>query len=1042
VSTPADATHSARTPRFTDVFVTRPVVAIVIALTLVLVGTYAAFRLPILQFPQMESASLEVTTRYVGAPASMVQGFITDPIERVAATVPGVDYVDSTTTAGQSVVRVWLKLNEDSTDALAELTARLDQIAYELPAGAQDPSIQVVRTDRPYAAFYLDVPIGGDFSRSEVTDYLNRRVNPLISAIPGVQRVGIEGGRPPAMRVWLDPARMASYGISAGDVREALTRNNLISTLGHSENAKQRFDLMSDTALKSPAEFERIIVRETADGQIRLGDLARIELGEEEGNANARLDKRDAVFISVWPLPGANEIAIADELYRLLDDVNQTLPDGLVIGIGEDVTEYMREALREIFKTLAETVLLVGLVVVVFMGSFRTALVPLITIPISLLGAVAAMYLIGFSLNLLTVLAIVLSVGLVVDDAIVVVENVARHMRGGMGRFEAALTSSRQLLSPIVGMTITLAAVYAPIGFVSGLTGLLFREFAFALAIAVLISGIVAVTLSPVMSAKLAPEGGKEGRFTRLANRVFDGFRERYARLLSATLERRAQVLLLGVFFASLSAPFYVLSQKELAPTEDQSSIQVIVESAPEATDTYTKAEMDDVVDFMGSLPGAKFMWQLLYANGGFAGQEFVPFSERPESVKALLPRAFEGLSGVPGLKVFPVLPTPLPSAGNFDVELVVVGPDEPAEMLEYARALVKAANDSGQFLFADTDLRLDLPQAEFRLDRERIADLGMTLGEVTDQLSVFLSGDFLNRFNYEGKAYQVLPLVPDAGRADPAAVLDFRIRTPDGDLVPVRSLAELVEAPAPRSLGRFDQKNAFRVYGGLVPAFTKAQGLKTLETAARDLLPPTYSIDYAGESRQLRQGGNTMIGVLTISIVFVFLVLAVQFNSFRDPLVVLVGSVPLALSGALLIPFLGLTTVNIYSQVGFITLVGLVAKNGILIVEFANQLREAGAHKREAIHEAAVTRLRPVLMTTGATVLGHFPLVLVTGAGAQARNSIGVVLVTGMLIGSLFTLFVLPAVYMLVAADERDRAPVRTDAEGRARPTGVPADA
>ena len=1015
-----DDVRAAARPRFTDIFVKRPVLAIVIAAALILVGLRAAVNLPVLQFPSIESASLQISTPYVGASAEVVQGFITDPIERVASTVPGVDYVDSITTAGHSLVRVWLELNEDSTAALSELTARLNQIRFELPDGAEDPAVTVVRADRPFAAFYLDVKLSGDFGRAELTDYLTRRVNPKMAAIPGVQRVGIEGGRSPAMRIWLDPDRLAVFGLGAADVTDALRRNNVISTIGHSESDRQRIDLIGDTTMTTVEDFRRLVVRESETAQVRLADVARIELGEEEGDERARVDLDNAVYISVWPLPGANEIDIADRLYEVIETANLTMPAGLEIAIAYDATNYMRRALREIFTTLAETILLVGLVVVLFMGSVRTALVPLIAIPISILGALAGMQALGFSLNLLTVLAVVLSVGLVVDDAIVVVENVARYMREGMSRFDAALASSRQLLSPIVGMTLTLAAVYAPIGFLSGLTGALFREFAFALALAVLISGVVAITLSPVMSARLAPEGGREGRFTKFANQRFDALQARYERALAGSLSIAPEILTFAGLFALLTIPLFLFSQKELAPTEDQGTIDVIVESAPEATIEYTAAAMADAVEVMNSLPGTQSMWQIVLASGGFGGQDFLPYSEREYSVHDLVARAFAGLSAVPGVKVFPTLPAALPSAGNFDVELVVLSSDSPDEMLGQARALVNAASASGRFLFAETDLRIDLPQGRFRLDRERIADLGMTLASVSDQLGAYLSGNYLNRFDYDGKAYQVIPMIERAGREDPASILQLEIRTPSGELIALDAIADLEKRAAPRSLGKFQQANSFRVYGGLIPGVTKEQGLATLEQAAAAILPPGYTIDYAGESRQLRQEGNTMVGVLGIALIVVYLVLAVQFNSLRDPLVVLLGSVPLALAGAMLITFLGLTTINIYSQVGFITLVGLIAKNAILIVEFANQLREVGRDKLAAIREASSTRLRPVLMTTGATVFGHFPLVLVSGAGAEARNSIGIVLVAGMLIGTFFTLFVLPGVYLVFASDRK----------------------
>lgn len=1020
-------THQARTPRFTDVFVRRPVLAAVISMALVVIGIRVALDMPVLQYPQIESASLEIRTPYIGASAEVVQGFITDPIERAAATIPGVDHIQSTTTAGLSLVVVYLKLNENSNDALAELSTRLGQIRFELPAGAEDPAVEVKRADRPQAGWYLPVALNDKMSRAEVTDYLRRVVVPKLSAIEGVQKVSLGGGRLPAMRIWLDPDRMAMFNVSAQDVEGALARNNIIATIGRSENEQQRIDLMVDTSLKQADEFERMVIREEDGALIRIRDIARVELWEEEGNDTARLDNNRAVFLAVWPLPGANEIDIADELYIRLDEINAEMPAGLSVAIGHDVTKYMRAALREIFTTLAETVLLVGLVVVALMGSFRTALVPLVTIPISLLGAVAAMSLMGFSLNLLTVLAIVLSVGLVVDDAIVMVENVARYMREGMSRTQAALASSRQLASPIIAMTLTLATVYAPIGFLSGLTGVLFKEFAFTLAVAVLISGFVALTLSPVMSSRVAPEKGRESRLTRWVNARFEASRRFYGRLLDGLLTRNGQVIFAGVFISLLAVPFFLLSQKELAPTEDQSMIQVVVTAPPEASLDYTERYMVDVVNVLHErLPGTNQMWQMVLTNGGFGGMTFVDFDDRDLSVQEMLPMAFGALSSVSGLNTFPVLGSPLPSAGRFDMEFVVLSPDPAIDMLPHAQALLQGARRSGTFMFVDTDLAIDLPQGRFLLDRERIADLGMDLATVSRQLGVFLSANYVNRFELDGTAYRVIPMIEREGRPDPEALLDMKLRTPEGDLIPLSAVASLDESVAPRVLSKFEQKNAFRIQGGLLPGRTKEQGLQVMEQLAAQLLPPGYTIDYAGESRQLRQEGNTLVGVLGISLIFVFMALAVQFNSFRDPLVVLVGSVPLALSGALLFTFLDLTTINIYSQVGFITLVGLISKNAILIVEFARQLQEDGLSKLAAIRESAETRLRPVLMTAGATIMGHLPLVLVTGPGAEARNSIGIILVAGMAVGTLFTLFVLPSVYYLLAASER-RTPEET---------------
>lgn len=1004
-------------PSFMDIFVNKPVLAVVVSLILLLAGIRAAQEISILQYPKIESASLVVSTVYTGADAETVQGFITDPIERAVATVPGIDYVDSNTVAGSSTVTGWLKLNEDSTGALAELNARLSQIRFELPAGAEDPAVSVSRADRASAVFYLPV-YAEDYTRAELNDYLTRRVNPILSSVEGVQRIGLEGGREPAMRVWLDPNRLAIYKIGANDVLKALRDNNIIATIGQSENSRHRINLLTDSTLKTAQDFKQLVVQETSDGLIYLQDVADIELGEVEGQVNGRFLQRSTIFISIWPLPGANEIEIGDEVYRQLDKIRPTLPDGVNIDMGYDGTLYMRAALKEIFTTLLETVCLVGLVVVVLMGSFRTALVPLITIPISILGAIAAMAIMGFTLNLLTVLAVVLSVGLVVDDAIVVVENVARHMRNGLSRTQAALTSSRQLLAPVTAMTITLAAVYAPIGFLSGLTGVLFKEFAFTLAIAVLISGLVAVTLSPIMSATVCPKGGQESRFTIWVNNQFEKAQKYYRLFLGHVFNWRGQVIFSAIFIALLTVPFYMFSQKELAPIEDNSSINTIITAPPESSLEYTTTNMHQVVDTLLTTESADGMWQVLRASGGFGGLLLGEVNERSRSNQELLPEVFGKLGGIAELKVFPVLSASLPTAGNFDVELVVQGPADYNTLRGFAEQIMGKAYQSGKFMFVDTDLHIDLPQVRFKLKRERIADLGMSLASVSEQLSVLLSSNYSNRFDGNGKAFRVIPMLKNSARGNPESFLNLQLRTPAGDMIPVSSIASLEKTTGPRLLGKFDQQKSFRIFGGVLPGTTREQGLSTLEGIAEEVLPSNFNLDYAGESRQLRNEGNTLLGVLLIALIVVYLVLTIQFNNFRDPLVILLGSVPLALAGAMMFPFLSLTTVNIYSQIGLVTLIGLIAKNGILIVEFAKQLQEEGWSKLEAINEAAATRLRPVLMTTAATVLGHFPLVLVSGAGAEARNSIGIILVAGMLIGTVFTLVVLPVIYHYLGLD------------------------
>ncbi|MFT5209536.1 MAG: multidrug efflux pump [Flavobacterium sp.] len=1001
---------------FFDIFVERPAVAVVISLALILLGLRAAVEMPVLEFPEIESSSLVITTPYVGASAETVKGFVTDPIERAAATVPGVDYVDSMTTAGVSTVTAWLKLNEPSNLALAELNTRLGQIRFELPAGAEDSTINVNRADANNAIFYLDVLMEGR-SRSETADYMIRNVVPIVSSISGVQRVLVRGGRDPAMRIWLDPSRLNYLNVSAAQVRQALMANNVIAPIGRIENMQQRIDLQTSATLKTRDEFEQLVISNIDGAIVRLGEVARIELGEAEGDLIARLSQRDSIFLAVYGLPGVNELEIGNRLYTVLDEVNATLPDGVSILMGFDGTLYMRDAIREIFITLVETVLLVGIVVLLFMGSIRSALVPLVTIPISLLGAIALMMAMGFSFNLLTILAIVLSVGLVVDDAIVVVENVSRFMREGMSRKQAALASSRQLLTPIIGMSVTLAAVYVPIGFLSGLTGVLIKEFAFTLAVAVLISGMIALTLSPIMSAYASHTRGQEGAMTRWVNTRFERLQKRYEILLTHSLDWTPQILAFALLFSLLTIPFLMMSQQELAPIEDENSIFVISTPPPEASLAYTHEHMFDVVHVMNNLPKATYMWQIVNPGGAVGGQQFVDPSERDFTTLDMMPQTFGRLSKIPGLEAFPNSSPSLPSAGRFSVELVVTSADSAEEMQPYAEKLLAAAYASKLFLFADTNLKIDFPQAHFELDRDRIADLGLTVSGVSQQLSTYLSGNYVNRFDLDGKAYRVIPMLEDADRLDIYALQDLKIQTPLGALVPFSSLARLEEKVGPRVLTKFQQRNSFTLFAGMIPAYTKEQGLSAIEAAAAEILPPGYVIDYAGESRQIRQEGNTLFGALGMSLAFVFLVLVVLFNRFRDPLVVLLGSVPLALAGALMFTFLGWTTLNIYSQIGLITLIGLVTKNGILIVEFANHLQREGLTKFESIRQGACVRLRPVLMTTGATVIGHFPLVLVSGAGAEARNSIGIILVAGMLLGTFFTLVILPSMYLALAS-------------------------
>ena len=1023
-------------PRWTDIFINRPVVAVVFCVALLLIGIRSAINLPVISFPIIESSSIAIVTAYPGASAETVQGFVTEPIERVASSVPGLDYVESVTTAGVSTVTLWLRLNQDTTKVLAELSTRLSQIRFELPEGTEDPSIEISRADTPYASFYLGVLIPPTRTYAEVTDIIQREILPRLSALPNVQRA-VNYGLPQAMRIWLDPWRMAALSVDADDIYSTLQRNNVIGTFGQAESSSQRINLQTNSEAKTPEDFANMLIRREGNTEIRLGDVATVERGTMEVSRMARYNQNQVVFIPIYPEPGTSEILVGDLVYEAVEQINETLPPDLELSIPFDNSRYMREAVKEIFLTLGETVFLVGLVVVALMGSVRSAIVPLLTIPISILGAMAAMSLMGFSLNLLTILAVVLSVGLVVDDAIVVVENVARHLRAGMSRRDAALASSRRLLSPIIAMTITLGVVYAPIGFVSGLSGVLFREFAFTLAVAVLISGLVAMTLSPIMSAWVCPDSGHETRMSRWVNSRFEQIAKRYGALIDFSLRWRWQLLTAGAFFTLLIAPLYLFSLKELAPIEDQSAINLVVDSAPESSVEETLQGFTDAVDVLMERPETTYIWQAFGPSGGYGGHEFVPPDERDVSTHLMLPGIRNDLAQVPSVRAFPATTPALPTAGQFDVEVVVTSSDSADDMRPYAQAMVDKARTAGLFLYFETSLRMDLLSVEYQLDKDRLADLGMNLNDLTSQMGLFVSEGYVTRYDERGRAYRVIPMLERDLKASPEALLDTPITLPTGEQVPFGTFAVLERNTEPRALTRFQQKGSFKLFGGVIPGYTKEQALSYVEELAEETLPPSYRLDYTGESREIRREGNTMVGVLGASLVMVFLVLALQFNSFRDPLIILLGSAPLALFAAMVITFTGFTTINIYSQVGLITLVGLISKNAILIVEFANQAQMEGLSKLEAIKAGSMNRLRPVLMTTGATVFGHFPLVLVEGAGAEARNSIGFILVIGMLIGTLFTLVLLPAIYALLASDHHspEEATDNTLAEDPPRP-------
>ncbi|HZM70816.1 MAG TPA: efflux RND transporter permease subunit, partial [Candidatus Cryosericum sp.] len=836
------------------------------------------------------------------------------------------------------------------------------------------------------------------------------------------------------MRIWLKPDRMAALGLSPSEVRNALARNNYLSAIGKTKGSMVSVNLVANTDLQTAEEFRQMVVKEDKGTVVRLGEIADVVLGAENYEQDVRFNGQTATFMGIWALPTANSLDVARSVRAALPGIEAQLPSGMKLGVPYDSTVYIQSAIQEVLKTLCETLLIVIVVIFLFLGSVRAVIIPVVAIPISLIGGVFLMFVAGFTINLLTLLAIVLAVGLVVDDAIVMVENVERHLQGGTPPFRAALDAARELVGPIISMTITLAAVYAPIGLQGGLTGALFREFAFTLAGAVIVSGVVALTLSPMMASRLLRTSTTEHGFAGMIHRHFESLRRLYARLLSGTLAARPVVLTLWGIVVALMVPFYLFSQRELAPTEDQGVVFGIVQASANSTLDQTKMFTSRVHDVFHAFPEADSIFQITGPSGGFGGMVVKPWSERTKTTEQLRMEAAAALAKLPGVRIIPLVPPSLPGGGNFPVDFVVASTAEPDQVAAMADTLVQKAFQSGLFMFADADVKFDQPQTEVVFDRDKVRSLGVDLSETGADLSTLLGGNYVNRFSIQGRSYKVIPQVKRADRLMPDQIEDVYISGPGSRLVPLSTFATLKTTTEPRELKRFQQLNAVRIQGVIPPAVSLDRALRFLEEEADKILPQGFTVDYAGESRQLRTEGGRFLGTFLLSAILIYLVLAAQFESFRDPFIILAGSVPLAISGALLFSFLGFTTLNIYSQVGLITLVGLVSKNGILIVEFANHLQETGKDKLQAVVEAAGTRLRPILMTTAATVVGHMPLVFATGPGAGARNSIGIMLVTGMIIGTAFTLFVVPSIYVLVA---RTRVPSQA-AEAEATDSGL----
>jgi len=1015
--------------RLTDIFIRRPILATVLNLFLLLGGWLCYRAMVVRQYPQTNNAVVKVTTVYPGASADLIRGFITTPLEREIASADGLDYVESVSTSNISVITAKLRLNYDPNDALTQITSKVNRVRSELPAAAEDPVFDV-SVGQTTAAMYLNFT-SDRLASNQITDYLVRVVQPKLSTLEGVQKVDILGGRTFAMRIWLNSDRMASLGLSAAEVRQKLATQNYLSAVGQTKGALISVNLTARTDLHSADDFRQIIIAERDGRVVRLGDIAEVVLGAEDYSSDVKFNGRSSVAVSIAVLPTANSIDVVRRVRAVWPELTAQLPSALAGGIVYDSTEFINESINEVLKTLLESMIIVVIVIYLFLGSFRSVLIPIVAIPLSLVGCGMLMLGFGFSINLLTLLAMVLAIGLVVDDAIVVVENIHRHIEEGLTPLAAALRGAHELVGPIIAMTITLAAVYAPIGLQSGVTGALFREFAFTLAGAVVVSGFVALTLSPMLSARLLRHNPNPRGFEHLLEVGFDRLRRAYERFLDLVLNTRpAVVIVAGLIFLSI-VPFFLMSKQELAPAEDRGFVITLLKGAPNATLDQGLRYTDGLqpilrtaapeIDLLLSVMGFDMASGLPSPSSGVALLVLKPWSERHRGAAAIAQQVTGTASAVSGLDAAAILPPALPGAGSgLPVQFVVSSTSDHARVVEVANELLQRALASGKFVYGDNDLKFDQPQAELVIDRDKAALLGIDMQLLSADLGSMLGGGYVNRFSIEGRAYKVTPQVTRAARLTSDQLGDYYVATSRGGLVPLSSIATVHQTTQPRSLGRFQQLNSATL--GLVPrpGVSLGDALDWLNNEAKQVFPEGFSADYKGELRQFVQEGSSLFGTFGLAIVVIFLVLAAQYESWRDPVIIMLA-VPLSIAGAMVFLFLGAATLNIYTQVGLITLVGLITKHGILMVEFANKTRdERQCSKREAIEHAAGVRLRPILMTTAAMVFGVLPLVVAHGAGAEARFSMGLVIASGMAIGTLFTLFVLPVFYTFIAEGPR----------------------
>jgi hydrophobe/amphiphile efflux-1 (HAE1) family protein len=1026
--------------RFTDIFIKRPVLATVVSLLILLIGAQAGFKLPIRQYPELSNTTITVLTTYPGANADLIQGFITVPIQQAVASAEGIDTLTASSSQNVSTVTLNLKLDADPDRAMTDVLSKIAQVKSVLPREAND-SVVTKQTGEGYALMYLSFN-SKVMTSSQITDYLTRVVQPRLQTINGVANAEILGGQVFAMRIWLDPDRMAALGVTPLDVRAALANNNFTSAPGQVKGDFVQTNIDAKTALETPEAFGQLVVVGRGDSLVRLGDIAEIELGPENADSSSVFDGLKAVFIGVYATPTANPLTVITDVRKAFPQIQRQLPPGLEADIAYDATNFIRASIWEVVKTLGEAALIVIVVIFLFLGNLRSTIIPIVTIPLSLVGVLAMLAALGYSINLMTLLALVLAIGLVVDDAIVVVENIHRHIEQGMKPFDAAILGAHEIFTPIIAMTITLAAVYAPIAFVSGLTGTLFREFALTLAGAVVVSGVIAVTLSPMMCSKLLKaesEHDKQGWLTRFLDRMFEGLKQRYQGRLHRTLNWRPVTMLVLAGIIAATGLMYMTTQRELAPEEDQGILFTIVKTPQYANLDYLEAATDQLYRVFSTVPEKEHVFAI---NGmgdvhqGFAGILLKPWGERERGHQAILQELQPKIAGVAPAQALTFSPPALPgSVGGPPVQFVITTTRDFRELADVLAEVEKASRESGMFIFSDSDLRFETPQIEFKIDHDKANRLGITMADIGNSLATLLGGNYVNLFDLYGRSYRVIPQVPREFRLNEEWLTRYQIRTSAGTLVPLSNVASVIKVVQPNALTNFQQLNSATLSAVPFPGRTVGEAIAFLEKQAENF-PEGFTFDFQGESRQFVQEGNTLVYTFVFALIIIFLVLAAQYESFRDPFIILVA-LPTSIFGALLPLNAGLGTINIYTQIGLVTLIGLISKHGILMVDFANKLQEEkGYGRREAIEEAAALRLRPILMTTAATVVAMIPLLIAGGAGAASRFAIGVVIVAGMTIGTMFTLFITPAVYTYLARDHQKARESLAEASAKAEVT------